>query len=830
MSFSKIDVEAVIGQLTLQEKVNLVTGLDSWHTFPVHRLGIPSLRISDGPNGVRGTKFFNSVPTSCIPTGTAIASSWNVDLMYNVGKLMGEQARAKGAHALMGPNINMARSPLGGRSFESLGEDPFLSGLLALAYCQGVHDEKIMVCPKHLVCNDKEDYRMTMNVLITTRALREIYLMPFMLVQKYADPEMYMTAYNRINGLHGSENKEIMQNIVRDEWKFEGCFVSDWYGTVSCSDSVNAGLNLEMPGPSIWRGKLLEMSVFHDTVTKLSLNDAVRGVLYLINKAAESGIPENADEGMKDDLETTQCVLQAARESVVLMKNSNELLPLSRKKSVLVIGEAAVKPNYASGGCTNVTPYRQISLYDALVNNLGNSNVEWCVGASNRKLLPSFSVYAKDQLPSPIKFCVYDDPRSVIDRKPITKDMVDEIDAILGDFDPAKLKDINQLYADFQITIRVPESGLYRINLKVSGLSKVYVDGIVRVVNDLEHKTSGAFGMDAPEVFEEIYFEAGKDYLVEVDFESTIGKSSFITGYGCISCGIERAVSPEVSIAEAASKAKEYEQVIVITGLNKDYECEGFDRKTMDLPPYQDKLIESVLESNPSAVIIIESGTPVTLPWVEKAEALLHSSYIGEELGNALFEVLFGDYNPSAKLPFTWPKRYDDCSSATSFEVDNRYSLTYLDDIFMGYRYMDARKIVPLFSFGHGLSYTEFKLDNLKIDVQDKKIVATVTVKNLGLLEGSTVIQVYVSLKSCSIPMPVKSLKGFAKVSCLPGESITATVILDKALACSYYNTSVLKWTIERGSYDILVGTSSDKIDLVGTFEIEETTHWLSLE
>lgn len=829
MEFTKIDIDSTIAQLTLHEKIGLVSGLDSWHTFPVHRLGIPSLRITDGPNGVRGTKFFNSVPTACIPTGTAIASCWNSDLMFELGKIMGEQCRAKGAHVLMGPNINLARSPLGGRSFETLGEDPMLTGLLSLAYCQGIHEKKVMVCPKHFVCNDKEDYRMTMNVNVSERALREIYMMPFMLVQKYADPEMYMTAYNRVNGKNCSENKELI-DIVRKEWGFEGCFVSDWFGTVSCADSINAGLNLEMPGPSIWRGKLLEMSLFHDTVTEKSLNDAVRGVLYLINKAAESGIPEGAYEGMKDDEETTKLVRQAGRESVVLMKNSNNILPLKKNKKVLIIGEAAKKANFASGGCTNVTPYRQVSLYDALVDHLGESNVSWCLGASNRKLLPSFSLFAKSGEASPIKFGVYDDPRDVADRKPLTDEMVSEIDAILGDFDPAKLRNVNQLYANFQVIIKVPESGNYKFNLKVSGYARVFVDGEMKLLNDLEHKNSGAFGLDAPEVFAEIFLEAGKDYLVEVDFESTIGKSSFITGYGCVSCGMEKAVPPEESIKEAVELAEQYDQVIVITGLNKDYECEGFDREDLDLPPYQDALIEAVLEKKPDAVVIIESGTPVSLPWVERASTLLHSSYIGEELGNALFDVVFGDYNPSAKLPFTWPKRYEDSSAATSFEVDDRYSLTYLDDIYMGYRYLDVRKVEPLFAFGHGLSYSSFNFSDISVVENENNVEVSLKVENVGEVDGSTVAQVYISHRKSSVPTAVKSLKGFKKVQVARGETVTATITLDMKLACSYYDVSYSQWKMEKGVYDILVGSSSTSIELEGSFEVKETIRWLSLD
>lgn len=829
MNLTPIDIETVLPQLTLQEKIGLVTGLDSWHTYPVHRLGIASLRISDGPNGVRGTRFFNSVPTACIPTGTAIGSCWNTDLMFEIGKMMGDQCRAKGAHVLMGPTINMVRSPLGGRSFESLSEDPSLTGFLALAYCRGVHERKIMICPKHLVCNDKEDFRMTMNVLISERALREIYLLPFMLVQKYADPEMYMTAYNRLDGLHCSENPHLMKDIVRNEWGFEGCFVSDWFGTVSCAESINAGLNLEMPGPSIWRGKLLEMSVFHHTVTEESLNDAVRGVLKLVLKAAWTGIPENAHEGLKDDDETTKLVLQAARESVVLMKNEKNILPFVKGEKVLIIGESAKKPNYACGGCTNVTPYRQISLYDSMVDRLGREKVKWCLGAPNRKLLPSLAHFAQSQSATPTRYCVFDDSRETKDRVPIVDDTVSEIDAILGDFDPAKLKNPNQLYAQFLVVINVPESGNYKFNLKVSGLSKLYVDNDLKLTNDLEHKTSGAFGLDAPEVFCEIYFESGRDYLIEVEFESTLGKSSFITGYGCISCGMERAISPEESIREAATLAKQYKHVVVITGLNKDYECEGFDRKDMGLPPFQDMLIESVLQSNENAVIIIESGTAVTLPWAEKAATLLHSGYIGEQLGNALVDILFGKYNPSARLPFTWPKRLEDCSSATSFEVDKGYSLTYLDDIYMGYRHMDVHKISPLFAFGHGLSFTEFELNNLQLNNRQDTVEVLVEVGNIGGMDGSAVVQLYVAPRDLPAPTAVKSLKAFSKVHCERNSSVNVRMELDKKLSFSYYDTNISRWVLERGNYDILVGWASDKIKLKDSVVIEKSVNWISL-
>lgn len=825
MEVKQIDIEDVISKLTVEEKAYLISGRDFWHTYPVHRLGIPSLRFSDGPYGVRGTKFTDAVPTASIPSGTVLACSWNTDLMYELGKMMGDQARAKGAHLVLGPTINMARSPLGGRSFESFGEDPVLTGLLASALSLGIKDRKMMICPKHLACNDKEDDRTAMNVELSERALREIYMLPFMIVQKKNDPESYMTAYNKIRGKHGSENEYLMREIVEKEWGFKGCFMSDWFGTVSTADSINAGLHLEMPGPPIWRGKLVENCVQHRTVTEESLNEAVRGVLTLVNGAAKSGIPEDAYEGQLHNKEVIALNRQAAREALVLLRNEN-ILPLQKKK-VLVIGESAKKANYCAGGACTVNAYHPVSMYDALVENLGESNVDWVIGAPNRKILPSLGLYAKEQSKKPIKYCTYDEPRSVKDRKVISELTIPEVSVMMFEYDPATIRPGHHLHATFLVTINVPESAKYRFNLKVGGSAWVLIDGKVKATHINNYKSGSDMGMNAPVIFSEVYLEAGKDYLFEVDFESTSGKGGMLAG--CLYCGLEKAVAPEEYIKEAVELAKKYEQVIVITGLNKDFETEGIDRSTMGMPPYQDLLVESVLDSNPNSVIIVESGTAVTLPWEKKAKALLHSGYLGEELGNAIYDVVFGDYNPSGKLTYTWPKRYEDNSSATSFELDKSYSLTYLDDIYMGYRHNDISKIEPLFAFGHGLSYTSFAFDNLKVDVGEESIQLSVDVKNTGAIDGSAVVQAYVLPKNSSVPVAVKSLKGFTKVFCKAGTSITANISLDKKLACSFYNTNIKQWTLEAGDYEVAVGSSSDKLEATKTFKIEKSTNWTML-
>lgn len=824
MEVKEIDIPDVISKLTLEEKAYLTSGKDFWHTYPVHRLGVPSLRVSDGPYGVRGTQFTDPAPTASIPSGSVLACSWNTDLMYELGKMMGDQTRAKGAHLLLGPTINMARSPLSGRSFESLGEDPILTGYLASAMSKGIKERKVMICPKHLVCNDKEDLRLAMNVELSERALREIYLLPFMIVQKHNDPESYMTSYNKVRGKHGVENEYVMKEIVQKEWGFKGCFMSDWFGTVSCAESLNAGTHLEMPGPPIWRGSLVTNCVYHNTITEQALNEAVRGVLTLVHGAAKTGLPEDAEEGELDNEEVDALARQAGKESLVLLKNEG-ILPLQKKK-VLVIGLAAKKANFCAGGACTVNAYHAISLYDAMVENLGESNVDWVMGAPNRKVLPSLALYAKDKTKKPIVYRTFDEPRSVKDRKVLTESKLPEVDIMMFEYDPSTIRPGHHLNANFQVTINVPESAKWRFNLKVAGLAQVFIDGKNVATNDNNHKSGSDMGMTAPVIFEEVYLEEGKDYLFEIDFKSTAGSGILA---GCLACGLEKAIAAEDYIKEASELAKKYEQVVVVTGLNKDFETEGIDRKTMDLPPYQDQLVESVLESNPNAVVVIESGTAVTLPWEKKAKALLHSGYLGQELGNAMFDVIFGDYNPSGKLSYTWPKRYEDCSSATSFELDKTLSLTYLDDIYMGYRHNDVHKIEPLFAFGHGLSYTTFKLENLKVDVGEEVIELSVDVKNTGKVDGDAVVQAYVLPKSSAVPNVVKSLKGFTKVSCKAGSSVTAKVSIDKKLACSIYDTSIKLWVLEAGDYEVAVGSSSDKLELSQSFKVEKSVNWVKL-
>lgn len=309
-------------------------GSDMWHTTPIPRLGIPSLRLSDGPNGVRGTKFFNSTPAACLPCGTGLGATWDISLIREVGNLLGLEAKAKGAHVLLGPTVNIQRNPLGGRGFESFSEDPVLSGLMAASYCNGVQGESVIPSIKHFVCNDQEDKRMSASIVVSDRALREIYLLPFMLAVRDSQPGSFMTSYNKLNGTHCSEHKKLLRDILRKEWGWKGLIVSDWYGTYSTTEAIEAGLDLEMPGPSRWRTITLSHAVNSGKMEMKALDSAVRNVLHAVKKGQESGIPENAKERTRNTKADRLLLRRTAASSIVLLKNYGGILPLKANKTV----------------------------------------------------------------------------------------------------------------------------------------------------------------------------------------------------------------------------------------------------------------------------------------------------------------------------------------------------------------------------------------------------------------------------------------------------------------------------------------------------------------
>ncbi|KAJ5974959.1 hypothetical protein N7481_008666 [Penicillium waksmanii] len=839
---SAIDIEHVLSELSLNEKVSLLSGIDGWHTSAIPRLGVPSIRMSDGPNGVRGTRFFNGVPSACLPCATALGASFDTELIFSLGKLLGLECKAKGAHVLLGPTINIQRSPLGGRGFESFSEDPVLSGSLATSYCLGVQTENVIPTPKHLVCNDQEHERVAVNALVTERALREIYLLPFQLVVAGANPQALMASYNKVNGCHASESPALLQEVVRKEWNYKGLIMSDWFGTYSVSEAVNAGLDLEMPGPSRFRGPGLVHAVTSNKVSERTINDRVQSVLELVKRTASSGIPENAAEAQRNLPEDRALLRRAAAESIVLLKNDDQILPLDSTKRTLVIGPNANIAAYCGGGSAALPGYYAITPLEG-ISNCCTGGVAFSQGFYGHKELPLLGEQLKTEDGRPgYTFKVFTEPSSNKNRKAVDILHMKSSSAFLMDYKHPEVHS-DLYYITIEGVFEPMESGIYDFGLTVAGTGELFIDGD-KVVDNKTNQRQGTsfFGIGTPEERGSKYLEANKRYNIMVDYGTAPtsnlklhGVVSF--GPGGLRVGGCKRIDTERAIQEAVDLAATFDQVVVCVGLSGEWESEGFDRPHMDLPPMSDHLVQRVLDVQPNAAVVVQSGTPVTMPWARDAKALLHAWYGGNETGHGIADVIFGNVNPSGKLPLSFPEFIEENPAYLSYRSEGGRVL-YSEDIYVGYRYYEKVKVKPLFSFGYGLSYTVFRLSGLatsqpleaRDNIKEEVLEVSVAVENIGPRNGAEVVQVYISPpKYASISRPVKELKGFKKVKLQQGEKKKVMIVIPIALATSFWDERSSAWLSEAGEYTVtVVGTGEQNVLSTG-FVITRTRGWNGL-
>ncbi|KAJ6007445.1 hypothetical protein N7540_011421 [Penicillium herquei] len=824
------DIEKLIKQLTQEEKISLLSGEDFWHTVPIPRLNIPSIRLSDGPNGVRGTHFFSSVPAACLPCGTAIGATFDRDLALEVGHLLAAEAKAKGAHVILGPTINIARGPLGGRGFESYSEDPYLSGILAGHYCKGLKERNVSATLKHFVCNDQEHERMAVNSIVTDRALREIYLLPFMIAIALGKPDAVMTAYNKVNGLHAAENPELLQSILREEWGWDGLVMSDWFGTYSTSEAIKAGLDLEMPGPPRWRGGALAHAITSNKISLNTLNDRVRAVLKLVQKASKSGIPQRAPETQLNRAQDRALLRRIASEAIVLLKNEGNILPLDKNKKVAVIGPNAKIAAYCGGGSAALNPYYTVTPFQGISNSAA-AGVEFSQGVYAHQMLPLLGKQmCTEDGKTGFKLSIFNEPPSTSTRKPLEERHETDSMIIFMDYDHPDLQSI--WYADAEGYFIPEESGLYDFGLTVHGTGKLFVDGKL-VINNADKQRAGVsfFGSGTLEEIASLELKAGQKYQILTQW--ACGKTSTFRvpgvvdfGHGGFRIGACKQLSPQAGIEEAVRVAASMDQVILVAGLSGEWESEGEDRANMSLPPYTDELIEKVLKVNPNTVIVMQSGTPVEMPWINEAKAVLHTWYGGNETGNGLADVVFGDVNPSGKLPLTFPCKVKDNPTFFNFRSEGGRVL-YGEDVYVGYRYYDGLEIEPLFPFGHGLSYTSFTLSDLNLNPESEKMLqVNCKVRNTGSRKGAEVVQVYVVAVSPPIRRPTKELKEFRKITLEAGTEQEISIPLDIVRATSFWDEKSNSWCSYEGTYKIMVGTSSRGEFLEGSVDVSETEYW----
>jgi len=817
----KEQIKGLLNQMTLEEKVSMVAGSAMWYTTGVERLGIPAIKVTDGPNGARGGNLSGGVSAACFPVGIALASTWNAELVGRVGIALGEEAKTKGARILLGPTVNIHRSPLNGRNFECYSEDPYLSARLAVAYVNGVQSQNVGTSIKHFVCNDSEFERNSINSEVGERALREIYLPPFKAAIKEADTWSVMAAYNKVNGTFASENKCLLTELLKGEWGFKGFVMSDWFGTKSTAAAANDGLDLEMPGPPRMMGHKLLRAVNKGQVSEEVIDDKVQRLLRIIIKsgAFESGQAKDVPEQAVDRPEHRRLARKAAAEGIVLLKNAHNVLPLNEIKSLAIIGPNAKVAQIQGGGSARVNPHYAITPFEGITNRAGDSiTISYEPGCTNHKMLPviapSYLTPSGGEGEQGLAVEYFNNPD--LSGEPVWATVSESMELFwFGEFSP--LVDTEKFSARATGKFTAPETGTYSFSLISAGLSRLTINNVEMIDNWTEQIPGEAFfGTGSQEMMVKMDMTAGQSYDLKVEYSRQQIISFAALRLGCLP------PITEDSIDRAAALAAESDVALVFVGLSNEWESEGHDRPNMELPGNQVELIEKVAAANENTVVVLNTGSPISMDWLDRVAGVVQAWYPGQECGNGIADVLFGDVNPSGKLSQTFPKRLEDNPAYINYPGENGQVL-YGEGLFVGYRYYDKKKIEPLFPFGYGLSYTTFEYDHLTLGASEyelgDEVQIAVDVTNTGEREGKEVVQLYVRDIESSLVRPEKELKGFNKVALKPGQTETVNFTLNRD-ALSFYDPRKKQWVAEAGTFEVLVGSSSRDIRATGIFSL----------
>ena len=663
-----MDIKTLVSQMTLEEKCGLLSGLDFWHTKPVERLGVPAVMVSDGPHGLRKQDqqadhlgMNDSIKAVCMPAACATAASFDKEQIRLMGEAIGSSCQHEQLSVVLGPAVNIKRSPLCGRNFEYFSEDPYLAGEMAAAFIGGVQSKNVGTSIKHFAANNQEHRRMSSSSNVDERTLREIYFPAFETSVRKSQPWTVMCSYNRINGVYASEDPWLLTDVLRGDWGFEGYVMSDWGAVSDRVAGVAAGLDLEMPSSGGINDRKVLAAVRSGQLSEAVVDQAVERILRINYKYLENAKPETPWDKEADHL----LAAEIAADCMVLLKNEG-VLPLNKEDEVAFIGEFAAKPRFQGGGSSHINCFKTTSALEA-----------------------------------------------------------------------------------------------------AKGLKVRYARG----------------------------------YSVAAD-EAT-----------------------DEMIAEAVEAAKAAKVAVVFAGLPDAYESEGYDRTHMNMPACQNKLIEAVAAANPNTVVVLHNGSPVEMPWLPRVAGVLEAYLGGQAVGIATVRVLYGDVNPSGRLPETFPRKLSDNPSYLFYGGEGNEA-DYREGIFVGYRYYDKKDMDVLFPFGFGLSYTTFAYSDLRLSAgsitDQDTLTATVTVTNTGSRPGKTVVQLYVGDQESTVLRPVRELKGFEKVALQPGESKDVSFTLDKR-SFAYWNSQIHDWHVETGKFTIEIGQSSRQIEVSGTVTVEST-------
>ena len=803
--------------------------------------------MTDGPVGANFSKNFSKGAT-CFPAGVCMASTWNEELLQKVGAGIAEDVLGEGRNVILGPCINIHRTPLSGRNFESFSEDPYLAARMAVPYVKGVQSRHVIACPKHFACNNFEWHRMYIDVKVDDRTLHEIYLPAFKAAVQEGGAWSIMGAYNRLNGPYCCSSKVLLTDILKNEWGFKGIAMSDWGAVHSTMDTALSGLDLEMGGTTFMATPLLE-AVKKGEVAKEIVDDKVRRILRVTmlsgifdtpweprNDAKELykqpepagvfgksmyGNPMHQDKALLDSPANRAIALAVAREGMVLLKNDGHVLPFDRKsiRSLAVIGPNAALAQVGGGGSAEVKPTYAVSPLEGILKRAGDKvQVRYAQGCDfdqryNIPLLPGFCLTPPDAKPGEHGLRGEYFTNRNLEGRPVLVRKDDLIFAHWNDNPPSAELDRGNFSVRWTGKLTPPNTGKFKLyplphgafyaNEQGDGV-RVYLDGKL-IIDDW---SPVRFGPKAAVV----NLDASKPSDLRYEYRCAGPGRHPIAILGWIRYD-------EDPIKEAARVAKSCDAAVVVVGYNQYYEGENNDRGSMHLPGDQDALIQAVRKANKNTVVVLYNGSPVLMnEWLGGVPAILEAWYPGQEGGAALADILFGDVNPSGKLTVTFGKAREDYPDYANYPGDGK-TVNYAEGSYVGYRHFEKKGIKPVFPFGHGLSYTSFKYSDLKIDASqgsaDGAVKVELSVANTGSCEGDEVVQLYVHDVVSSLDRPLKELKSFRKVHLEAGQTKKVTMSLDKS-AFSFYDPAQKQWVAEPGDFELLIGSSSTDIRLRG--------------
>jgi beta-glucosidase len=793
-------IDALLAQLTTEEKVQLLTGRDFWTTWPIEKIGLRRILMSDGPSGVRGEVWDERDPSLNLPSATALSASWDRAIAKRYGAAAAVEARRKGVDVVLGPTINLHRSPLGGRHFEAFSEDPVLTGDLAASYVDGVQENGVAATPKHYVANDYETDRFTASTEVSDRALRELYLLAFEKAVTEAHAWAVMSSYNSINGVTASEN-DLLETPLNSEWGFDGIVVSDWTGVRSV-DSAKASQDVAMPGPNQWwsEGPLLD-AVESGAVPIEAVDRKVRRILSLAARvgALEGFEPVAAQPVHVED--GVAFVREAEAEGTVLVRNTG-ILPLDAPavSRIAVIGHNADQARTQGGGSATVVPSQVVSPLDGIRSAFPGATVDYAIGAVVQEGIAEFplSTITNPGTGEPgarVAFVKDGEELYVEDRRAT---------ALFWFGGDAPTREADRL--DITTTYTSPSTGTVRIGIGAAGRSRMWIDGELLLDEDVPYEGDqlGAAFLNPPARSVPVPVTAGQDVAIRIEYD--VVQDEALGGVLAYQFGTEPSdEDPSVLIDAAVAAATGADVAVVVVGTNSKVESEGYDRSSLALPGHQDDLVRAVAAANPNTVVVVNAGSPVEMPWRNDVAAVLLTWFGGQEYGNALADVLTGAREPGGRLPTTWPVAMADVPVLDVTPVDGKVS--YDEGVHIGYRAWLRSGTEPAYPFGHGLGYTTWTIDGVSATPtvrEDDAVIVTATVANTGDRAGKHVVQVYASRQSSAVDRPVRWLVGFAPVRLGAGESTEVSIEVP-ARAFAHWDGA---WAYEPGTFTLHVGAS----------------------